>query len=129
MKKKYSEALRPFLAELREAYRAALLQAGHTREWPFAYIAALIATHEKLRRIRIDGRRLSRALGSTKGAILLALVRRTTDRDSKTRSRWCRVAMLAITRKIDEDEIIDWIRSGGGLAGRAREAARPFKTP
>ena len=123
MNRRKNEALAPFIDDLKRAYATALPRAGHTREWPYGYVSAVIACYRELRRIRIRGQRLTRALGRTKETILLNLVKRTSDRDNKARSRWCSVAWLAIVDKIEDEAVMAWIRDGGGLAGRARQAA------
>ena|SRR3569832_1357097 len=124
MTKKQQRALRPFLDTLRKTFQDCGGQAAQSRTWPYRYLAVLIRTYLEIRQRRVGSKRLSRALGTTKQRILLQLVERTTDRKMKMRSRWCRVAWLAVKKEIQPDGIVDWIRDGGGLAGRAREAAQ-----
>jgi hypothetical protein len=124
MRKKQAEALKPFIDDLKQTFAKQLVQAGHTKEWAYDYAAALVATYQRIRRVRIAGKRLTRALGRTKQAILLALVSLSTDRDAKVRNRWATAARFAIIDQIAPDQVPRWLRRGGGLAGRASEARR-----
>jgi hypothetical protein len=127
MTKQQRRALRPFRNALKTAFNEAVAQAAQTRIWPYPYLAALVRTYLKLRAATVGEKPLSRALGKKKQTVLLQLLRNTTDRGPKVRSLWAKAARLAVVEKIAPNDVPKWLADGGGIAGRASEAARRAK--
>ena len=108
--------------KLRAKFKAAIAdmqQPGHDRDWMDPFLKELLRAYRKLRRTKIGGVRVYLALGSTRRSRVAELIRRTTNRDRRTRSRWAGVIARALRKKVKASELRDWLDDGGGIAGRS----------
>lgn len=122
------KALRPHIKRLRSVFGGSALNAskpGIAREWSYPYLAEVLETYTQLKERDVDGRPLSRALGRNPRAVFDKLVRRSSNRDPKTTSRWAAALTNAFQCGISPEQLPQWLRDGHGVAGRASEIAQP----
>jgi hypothetical protein len=109
------------LADLEAA--ATATTPGKGRTWFVPYLAAALRVYRKLTTQTVNGRALSRALGKNPRDAFFKLLK-TSKRDSKTRSRWAAVLANAYKSDIPPNQFSNWLRKGGGAAGRAAELSK-----
>lgn len=118
--KAHLKAVKEHLQAEFEAALETMSEPGSSRTWFLPYLCELLRAYNKLRETKISGKRLTKAIGSSHRERFLKLIKRTTNRDPKTCSRWAAAMANAIKEGIDPDDLEDWLKDGGGIAGRAR---------
>lgn len=121
------KVLQVFIKKLESVFADAALSAskpGETRSWFYRYLAKILKTYTKLKKLEVGGKPLSRALGRNPRAAFVELVRRSSNRDPKTASRWGAALANAYQSGISSEQLPDWLRDHGGVAGRASEFAK-----
>jgi hypothetical protein len=118
------QQLRQVRDHLRQAFETALtamMMPGQTRDWAVRFLAEVLKVYTELRETRIDGAYLHRLLapGGGRRERLSKLLKKTTNRDSKTRSRWAGVLAKADKANVDPSALAGWLKDGGGIAGRS----------
>ena len=109
-----------------EAFNDALKsmsEPGRARDWFIPYLIELLRVYRELREKKVEGQRLSKLLGNDLRARFGMLLKKSTNRDDRTRSRWAAALALAVKRKVPPKELKVWLAQGGGVAGRAAEYA------
>jgi len=122
-------ALNEMYDRLEGAFQKALARGqkpGHARNWMMPYCEQVLRGYNEARRCVVDGVRLTSLIGRTKRSILGELLRRTCNRDVKTRSRWAAMLANAARAKINRADLAQWLAKGGGIAGRSQ--SRPNVT-
>ena len=123
MTRAQKQVLHRYRKKLRQALAEAATTAttpGKARSWFVPYLAAVLRVYRKLTTQTVDGRALSRALAKNPRDALSKLLK-TSKRDSKTRSRWAAALANAHKSDVSPEELPQWLKKGGGVAGRARE--------
>jgi len=133
MTKEQKQALQPVLEALKKSFASAqkrLTSPGHGRDWFVPYLCEVLRSYHELRKIRVGSVKLIRALGSTRRKRLSRLIKRTSNRDPKMRSRWATALTNALEDKVKAQDLEDWLKAGGGISGRAnrRRPDEPAET-
>ena len=89
-------------------------KAGNARSW------MMLAQYRRARTKIIDGAPLTSVLGHHRHDFFTILLRRTSDRDARTRSRWASAMKNAVKSKIRPADLEGWLKDGGGISGRAK---------
>jgi hypothetical protein len=118
------QALRPRRKKLRRAFAdaAAAITPGTARTWFVSYLAAVLKTYQELTTKSVDGKRLSKAVAKDPRTAFFRLLK-SSKRDSKTRSRSAGALVHAHKSGVSPEELPNWLKMGGGVAGRAAELA------
>lgn len=120
------EALGPYRKRLKAAFEQARPNAavsGRARVWPVPYLAEVLKVYDELTNVRVDDRRLSRVLAKDPRTAILKLLKKSCDRNLKMKSRWAAALANAHQSRITPQQLSTWLRSGGGIAGRASEVS------
>lgn len=102
---------------------------GRARTWQVPYLQAVQETFEDLRQQRVGGVRVSQDLAASRLGAILALIKQSSNRDRRTRSRWAAAVHAAHRAGISPSELPKWLSDGGGVSGRARKTKLPSKSP
>jgi hypothetical protein len=122
--------LRPYRQRLQTSFGDALLNAaklGSARTWFVPYLASVLQVLSELNGRIVDGRSLRRTLAKDLRAACTKLLRKTCDRDPKTINRWAAVLVNAHNSGVSPEQFSDWLKDGGGAAGRAAQVAERAK--
>jgi hypothetical protein len=92
---------------------------GNSRSWFFGFLTEVTKTYNLLKK-RLKMKKLKTLLGVKRRSRLTKLIRLTTDRDSKTASRWAAALDNAFKQKIRRKDLPGWFAKPGGIAARAR---------
>ena len=95
-------------------------KAGNARTWMMPYLNKMLAQYRRARKKIIDGAPLTSVLGHHRHDFFAILLRRTSDRDAKTRNRWASAMKNAVKSKIRPADLEGWLKDGGGISGRAK---------
>ena len=93
---------------------------GHARTWFVTYLRAVLATYIDSRTRTVNGKRLSSVLSKNPRRAIQKLIKNTSNRDRKTRSRWAVALDAAYNADVQPDQLERWFRDGGGVSGRVR---------
>lgn len=102
---------------------------GRARTWQVPYLQAVQETFEDLRQQRVGGVRVSQGLAASRLGAILALIKQSSNRDRRTRSRWAAAVHAAHRAGVSPSELPKWLSEGGGVSGRARKTKLPSKSP
>jgi hypothetical protein len=95
-------------------------KAGKARTWMIPYLQDMLVEYRRARRKIIDGARLTSVLGHHRHDFFAILLRRTSNRDARTRSRWASAMKNAVKNKVRPADLKGWLEDGGGISGRAK---------
>lgn len=93
---------------------------GKARTWFVPYLAEVLKTYVLLQSKK-SGERIVRRCHQKKSRRVLRKLLRSAHRDTKTRSRWSAVLAHALSVGIEPEDLPLWLKSGGGISGRAAE--------
>jgi hypothetical protein len=114
--------------ELQQAFLDSALLAtvtGHARTWWMPYLQAVLENFLALRQHRVGGQRVSLTLDPKRIGAIQKLIKNSSNRDRRTRSRWAAAVHAAHRAGIDPAELPRWLAEGGGISGRARNTKPP----
>ena len=92
---------------------------GHARTWFVPYLRAVLATYIQTRTRTVNGKRLSSLISRSPRGAFQKLIKNTSNRDRKTRSRWAAALDAAYNAGVQPNQLERWLRLGGGVSGRA----------
>jgi hypothetical protein len=95
-------------------------KAGNARTWMVPYLKKMLAQYRRARKKIIDGAPLTSVLGHHRHDFFAILLRQTSNRDARARSRWASTMKKAVKSKIRPADLKDWLKVGGGISGRAK---------
>jgi hypothetical protein len=95
-------------------------KAGNARSWMMPYLKKMLAQYRRARTKIIDGAPLTSVLGHHRHDFFAILLKRTSNRDARTRSRWASTMKNAVKSKIRPADLEGWLKDGGGISGRAK---------
>jgi hypothetical protein len=95
-------------------------KAGNARTWMMPYLKKMLAEYRRAREKIIDRVSLTSVLGHHRHDFFAILLRLTSNRDARTRSRWASAMKNAVKNKVRPADLKSWLKGGGGISGRAK---------
>jgi len=95
-------------------------KAGNARTWMMPYLKKMLAEYRRARQKIIDGASLTSVLGHHRHDFFAILLRRTSNRDARTRSRWASAMKNAVKNNVRPADLKGWLKDGGRISGRAK---------
>jgi hypothetical protein len=95
-------------------------QAGKARTWMIPYLKDMLVEYRRARQKIIDGASLTSVIGHHRHDFFAILLRRTSNRDARTRSRWASTMKNAVKNKVRPADFESWLKDGGGISGRTK---------
>src|SRR5450759_788312 len=83
---------------------------GHARTWFVTYLRAVLATYIDSRTRTVNGKRLSSVLSKNPRRAIQKLIKNTSNRDRKTRSRWAAALDAAYGAGVPPEKLERWFR-------------------